>query len=244
MTYCLGQIWKTSSPFLFLLCHPPRDKYLISHKGRDAAESLDISNILKSILLSSSRVYQSIGVHSRAIEDASRPAHRQGGVTKQKMTRGRSADVCKPDIPVLCRYSSLAARDTKHWPCAKTNYNDPYSTRDSTPSGPQPFNVLYISTQGWRRARASQSSPSTAIQLPFCLFLKSIPASPPSLCLTGFPPSRPSQVETRSACDRIKKLRELVAPEKRTRVRARRGDGRERKRRRGTLALYDSSGRN
>lgn len=32
---------------------------------------------------------------------------------------------------VPCRYSSRAARDIKHWPQAKTNYNDLHSPRNS-----------------------------------------------------------------------------------------------------------------
>lgn len=48
---------------------------------------------------------------------------------------------------VPCRYSSRAARDTKHWPQAKTNYNGLHSPRNAFCALTSP------SYEGWHRAR-------------------------------------------------------------------------------------------
>lgn len=80
---------------------------------------------------------------------------------------------------MLCRYSSRAARDTKHWPRAKTNYNDLHSTRDSSRRNPPPMSR--VPSRGRRRARAWSSD--APIHLPFFSFLESIPTLSPSLCL-------------------------------------------------------------
>lgn len=76
--------------------------------------------------------------------DVSRPAtaHHPRDTAKQRVMR-RKVDR-RSGHTVLCRYSSRAARDTKHWLRAKTNYNDLHSTQNSSPaasSSSQPSNV-------------------------------------------------------------------------------------------------------
>lgn len=99
-----------------------------------------------------------------------------------------------------CRYSSRAARDTKHWPQAKTNYNGLHSPRNAFLSWPQPFESPGTAS---RTSSLSTTSMWSTLRSPddanrfLSYLLRFVSRS-----------SRLLARETRSASNRIKEIRD------------------------------------
>lgn len=110
----------------------------------------------------------------------------QGGRKEERRSkgwRGRTRWRTRSGHSVPCRYSSRAARDTKHWPQAKTNYNGLHSPRNAFLSWPQPFGVT-----GDGIAHEPAIDDVDVVHAPFSRRCESIPVLSPSLCLAKFPP--------------------------------------------------------
>lgn len=121
---------------------------------------------------------------------------------------------------MLCRYSSRAARDTKHWPQAKTNYNGLHSPRNAFYPG------LTLRSQ---RGTASHTSSLSSTSM-WSTFRSSDDANRFLSYLLRFV-SRSSRLlarETRSASNRIKEIRDGRM------VREGTNEGKTKKRQRGT----------
>ncbi|TGZ49029.1 Uncharacterized protein DBV15_10842 [Temnothorax longispinosus] len=137
---------------------------------------------------------------------------------------------------VPCRYSPRAARDTKHWPQAKTNYNGLHSPRNAFYPWPSPLRVVrgrrhHAARARYRRHRCGPRSVLLTMRIDSCLISFALSREVPASLLG----------ETRSASNRIKKIRGGRTVREGERRSGREEDQEEATRNKG---LCDSSGRN
>lgn len=101
---------------------------------------------------------------------------------------------------VPCRYSSRAARDTKHWPQAKTNYNGLHSPRNAFYPGltPPRYEGRHPAQARYRRRRCGPRSVLLTMRIDSCLISFALSREVPASLLG----------ETRSASNRIKEIRD------------------------------------